>query len=109
MLMMIQKNNLLFNPKNNMEVNYSKIYLGIIVFLSIGWYINNSNLNEKNLELRGEIYSLETEVEELETNVSDYEDALQQANDNIEEAKGSAWGTYHDMGDALDTLEIVEI
>ncbi len=92
-----------------MGSNQSTLCIFTIIIISLWFYISNSNLSDKNLELWSEISTLETDVEDLETSVSDYEEALQQANDNIEEAKDSAWGTYQDMGDALDTLETVEI
>lgn len=92
-----------------MENDRSNWYIGIIIVLSIWFYISNSNLSEKNIELQDQVSTLESKVEDLKTNLSDYEEALQQANDDIQEAKNSAWETYQDMGDALDSLETVQI
>ena len=55
------------------------------------------------------------EYDYCESRLSNYRDALEEANNNIKEAnsnienaKSYAWGSYEEMGDALDYLDTVD-
>lgn len=60
------------------------------------------------LHNRAEFQRLEDENEYAQSQLNTAQDNLDEANSNIEEAKDAAWGTYDEMGDALDGLEIVQ-
>ncbi len=45
--------------------------------------------------------------EYCESKLEEYKNALEEANYNIEDAKSWAWGSYEEMGEALEDLDIV--
>lgn len=67
---------------------------GILIILSI-WFWRDH-------------HKLKNQVESLQSELAYTESALDQANSNIEEAQSWAWGSYDDMGMALDDLETVQ-
>lgn len=78
-----------------------KIPVGLLIAVSIWFWVDHGNLTDR-------ISYLEDENSSLEGELSSYRDALEQSNSNIEDAKSYAWSSYNDMGDALDNLETVE-
>ncbi len=78
-----------------------KIPVGLLIAISIWFWVDHGNLTDRISYLEGENSSLEDDL-------SSNRDALEQANSNIEDAKSYAWSSYSDMGDALDYLETVE-
>lgn len=78
-----------------------KISVGLLIAISIWFWVDHGNLTDR-------ISYLEDENSSLEYALSSYEDALEQANSNIEDAKWYAWESYNEMGEALDYLETVE-
>ncbi len=84
------------------------LLMGCLVIISNEWRDIRS-LNEQ-------VDSLQEELDGSRAATSGYIDALEQANTNIEDingvindAKSTAWGTYQEMGEALDGLEEVEV
>lgn len=47
------------------------------------------------------------QCDELARENAALKESLEQANSNIEDAKGYAWNSYEEMGEALDNLETV--
>ena len=64
-----------------------------------------SSLGKNNSTYTSE--SCEDKVYKLESQLEKYKSALEEVNNNIEDAKSSAWGSYDEMGEALDNLETV--
>jgi len=109
--------------KNFMK-NFIAWVIGIVIIISffgviegIGKYEGRSAEGWYNQydEVLGEVDNLQSEVEDLQSEVEDLQSALQKANNHIEEAnssidsaKGYAWETYDEMGEALDSLDTVD-
>lgn len=73
-----------------MQNNHLKQWVFIIILIAGIWvYKNTQTINVLRVEL------------------SNCQDSLDEANSNIENARSTAWSTYEDMGDALDSLEPV--
>ncbi len=83
-----------------MNENNGWIFVLLIV-ISIWFWRDHSKLTTQ-------VQTLQDEVSDLESKVNSYSNALDQANSNIDDAKGYAWSSYDDMGDALDNLETVQ-
>lgn len=83
--------------------------IGILIVGAIIWWFSGAGKYEgRTAEEWFNVYDYETaRNEELENRLSDYQTALEEANSNIENAKGYAWESYEDMGDALDSLDTV--
>lgn len=89
------------------EDKYKK-YFNITIILLIIAMITIISLWDKYKSIK------ETAIIRYST-ISDYHDALNKANDNIEElnyiieeAQGHAWGSYEEMGEALDDLHMID-
>ncbi len=74
----------------------------IVIVILVVWFWTS------NHRLKNQVENLQDELSSCEYDKSVYEDSLDQANSNIEDAQGSAWLSYEEMGDALDSLETVE-
>lgn len=88
-------------------------YKNWLIYLLIGvlvWslFFHKDTYEGRTAEEWFNTYDYETaRSEELENRLTDYQTALEEANSNIENAKGYAWESYKDMGEALDSLDTV--
>jgi len=72
------------------------------------WFYNYENeLYEKN-ELEWQISDLEEKINACNWAVDEANDNIEKGNDMIWEARGSAWASYEEMGNALDNLNEIE-
>ena len=80
--------------------------LVIIIIIAVIWiWSNYSRISE--LETAN-IY-LESTISEYQSALGEANDNIEQANSNIEDAQGQAWENYQTMGEALESLETVDI
>ena len=85
--------------------NNIKIWLFIILLIAGVWiYKNTKTIND----LRSDNQQLEDELADSQYSLEQANSNIEEANSSIEEAQGSAWGTYEEMGEALDNLTTVE-
>lgn len=75
--------------------------LGLIIWIvSLNDQINE--LQQENADLRGQISEYSGSLDEANSNI-------EQASQHIEDAQGYAWTTYQEMGEALESLETVDV
>ncbi len=72
----------------------------ILVLITLFYWKQNKDLNYKVQDMQNKIFDLEEERDSCN-------DMLEEANSNIEDAQIWAWGSYDDMGYALENLETV--
>lgn len=91
-----------------MEDRSSKSSIGILILLLIiaGIWIWNDHSTITNL--REQNNALNSTIDDYKSALQDANDNIDTANSNIEDAQSSAWGTYDEMGNALDGLETVD-
>ena len=77
------------------------IPVGLLIAVSVWFWVDHGNLTEK-------VDYLNDEISSLEDKNSSYREALDQTNSNIEDARSYAWESYNEMGEALDNLETIE-
>lgn len=74
-----------------------------VIIIGIVWLLFFNNHDYEGQSANEWYDEYESSQEELNST----QDALDEANSNIEEAKYSAWESYDEMGEALDSLETV--
>lgn len=82
--------------------NNGPITIGILIIAALyyGFYSRGKEIDK----LQENLDSCMASNQELSDIVYEANDRLQEAENAIDDAKGYAWETYDDMGDALDEL-----
>ena len=94
-----------------MDENKSGIIWVIVIVAGIWIWSNYNSINklkEENANLEDENYSLQQDVYDCDIAVDEANNNIEEVNSNIENAKFETWGTYEDMGYALDELNTVD-
>lgn len=86
--------------------------IGVFILLIIGgWFLFSNSSSNEGTYSGNQVYE-----SNCEDDISEYTYALEEANSNIETANSSienaqysAWETYNEMGDALDSLEQIDV
>lgn len=92
------------------------VTLGIVSFILVILLLDHSSLSKTIDNQYLEIESLQEEKYELEETIQECSDSIGEANNIIEEAnymiddaRVYAWDNYKNMGDALESLEDIEV
>lgn len=88
-----------------------KNILGWVIGIVVVWFIFSNLSSNEGTYSGNQVYE-----SRCEDDISEYKYALEEANSNIETANSSidnaqysAWETYDEMGEALDSLEQVDV